>query len=120
MEPTERQGSRSSPDQKKRPPSDHMPKLNRRVPPPNIAAALLLIAELVKGAQADPGDRQQLSHLTLQQLADIEVTTVTKEPKEVSRTPAAIYVLTSEDIRRSGATSIPDLLRLVPGVEVAR
>ncbi len=36
------------------------------------------------------------------------------------QTPAAIYVLTQEDIRRSGATTIPELLRLVPGVEVAR
>jgi outer membrane cobalamin receptor len=38
----------------------------------------------------------------------------------VWNTPAAIYVLTQEDIRRSGATTIPELLRLVPGVEVAR
>lgn len=38
----------------------------------------------------------------------------------MQRTPAAIYVLTQDDIRRSGATSIPELLRMVPGVEVAR
>jgi iron complex outermembrane recepter protein len=36
------------------------------------------------------------------------------------KTPAAIYVITQEDIRRSGATSIPEALRLAPGVEVAR
>ena len=48
------------------------------------------------------------------------MTTQSKEPTQVWDTPAAIYVLTGEDIRRSGVTSIPDALRLVPGVNVAR
>jgi iron complex outermembrane receptor protein len=58
--------------------------------------------------------------LSLEQLGNTEVTTVSKEPVKVARTPAAIYVITQEDIRRSGATSIPEALRLAPGVEVAR
>ncbi len=58
--------------------------------------------------------------MTLEQLGNIEVTTVSKEPKEVWKTPAAIYVITQDDIRRSGATNIPEALRLAPGVEVAR
>jgi len=62
----------------------------------------------------------QLSHLSLEQLGNTEVTTVSKEPTMIIRTPTAIYVLTQEDIRRSGATSIPEVLRRVPGVEVAR
>ncbi len=61
-----------------------------------------------------------LAQLSMAQLGDLEVTTASKEPEQVWRTPAAIYVLTQEDIRRSGATSIPEALRLVPGVEVAR
>src|SRR6267154_1563105 len=61
-----------------------------------------------------------LKQLSLEQLGNVEVTTASKEPVTIARTPAAVYVLTSEDIRRSGATSIPDALRLVPGVEVAR
>jgi iron complex outermembrane receptor protein len=61
-----------------------------------------------------------LKALTLSQLGEIEVTTQSKEPTEVWNTPAAIYVLSSEDIRRSGVTSVPDALRLVPGVSVAR
>ena len=60
---------------------------------------------------------QDLKSLTLEQLGNIEVTTQSKEPTQVWDTPAAIYVLTGEDIRRSGATSIPDALRLVPGGE---
>lgn len=62
----------------------------------------------------------QLKQLSLAQLGDVEVTTVAKLPEEVWETPAAVSVLTQDDIRRSGATSIPELLRLVPGVDVAR
>lgn len=58
--------------------------------------------------------------MSLEQLGNIEVTTASKEPEEVWNTAAAIYVLTNDDIRRSGATTIPDALRLVPGVEVAQ
>lgn len=50
----------------------------------------------------------------------MEVTTKSKAPEQVWKTAAAIYVITQDDIRRSGATSIPEALRLVPGVEVAR
>jgi len=73
-------------------------------------------------AQADSGQTSpsSLKKLSLEQLGNLEVTTVSKEPEEIQRTSAAIYVLTQEDIRRSGATSIPEVLRLVPGVEVAR
>jgi iron complex outermembrane receptor protein len=60
----------------------------------------------------------QLKELCLKQLGNVEVITASKEPEEVWDTPAAIYVLTQEDIRRSGATSIPEVLHLVPGVEV--
>src|SRR5215472_4218108 len=67
-----------------------------------------------------PVPAQQLKQLSLAQLGDVEVTTASKEPEELWQTPAAITVLTQDDIRRSGATSIPELLRLVPGVNVAR
>jgi iron complex outermembrane receptor protein len=84
---------------------------------------LLLVSSLVSSGWADETDHDSgspLKHLSLQQLGDVEVTTASKEPEQVWRTPAAIYVLTQDDIRRSGATSIPEVLRLVPGVEVAR
>jgi iron complex outermembrane receptor protein len=67
------------------------------------------------------GDSQsQLKSLSLEQLGEVEITTVSKQPEEVWQTPAAVFVVTEDDIRRSGATTIPELLRLVPGVEVAR
>ncbi len=63
---------------------------------------------------------EQLKSLTLEQLGNIEVTTVTKEPEVIWKTPAAIFVITQQDIQRSGATTIPQALRLAPGVEVAQ
>jgi len=61
-----------------------------------------------------------LKSLSLEQLGDVEVISVSKDPQQVLKTPAAIFVITQEDIRRSGATSLPEALRLAPGVEVAR
>jgi len=71
-------------------------------------------------SDSDQKPIQDLNHLSLEELGNVEVTTVSKEPEQVWQTPAAIYVITQEDIRRSGATSIPEILRLAPGVEVAR
>jgi iron complex outermembrane receptor protein len=62
----------------------------------------------------------ELKSLSLEQLGEVQITTVSKQPEELWQTPAAVYVVSAEDIRRSGATTIPELLRLVPGVEVAR
>src|SRR5712671_2945400 len=74
-------------------------------------------AAALDNTQETPG---QLKRLSLEQLGNVEVTTLSKEPEQVWRTPAAIYVITQEDIRRSGATNVPDILRLAPGVEVAQ
>src|SRR5579885_824620 len=78
------------------------------------------IVECAASPGPDPASGNALKQLSLEELGNIEVTTVSKEPEEVWKTPAAVYVLTKEDIRRSGATSIPEALRLVPSVEVER
>ena len=67
-----------------------------------------------------PDNPANLKKLSLEELSAIEVTTPSKEPTPAFRSPVAIYVITGEDIRRSGATSIPEALRLAPGVEVER
>jgi iron complex outermembrane receptor protein len=64
--------------------------------------------------------QDQLKQLSLEQLGDVEVTSKSKAPEQVWKTAAAVYVITQDDIRRSGATTIPDALRLAPGVEVAQ
>ncbi len=71
-------------------------------------------------SQSNQNSPDDLKDLSLEQLGNVQVTTTSKEPEDVWKTPAAIYVITQEDIRRSGATSIPEILRLAPGVEVAR
>jgi iron complex outermembrane receptor protein len=89
-----------------------------------VISFLLLITTAVESrgdsSQQDQSTPGRLTQVSLEELGQIEVTTASKEPVKASRTPAAIYVITQEDIRRSGATSIPEALRLAPGVEVAR
>jgi len=61
-----------------------------------------------------------LTSQSIQDLMNLEVTSVSKTEEKLSRTAAAVFVITPEDIRRSGATNIPDLLRMVPGMDVAQ
>lgn len=61
-----------------------------------------------------------LADLSLEELLKLNVTSVSKKSQNIQDAAAAVYVLTNEDIRRSGATSIPEVLRLVPGLHVAR
>jgi iron complex outermembrane receptor protein len=61
-----------------------------------------------------------LTELTLEDLMNIRVTSTSRRPQSVAESAAAVFVITQEDIRRSGVTSIPEALRMVPGVQVAR
>ncbi len=65
-------------------------------------------------------DSPALSSLSFEQLSQIQVTAVSKRAEPLDNIPAAISVLTSDDILRSGATRIPEALRYVPGLEVAQ
>ena len=72
-------------------------------------------------ASAYPNQQvENLKQMTLEQLAQVQVTTPNKAPESAFTIPAAIYVLTGEQILRAGVLNIPDALRLVPGVEVAQ
>ena len=61
-----------------------------------------------------------LTELPLEDLMKIAITSASKRPETLFDTPAAAFVITSDDIRRSGALSIPEALRLAPGIQVAR
>ena len=63
---------------------------------------------------------RDLTQFSLEDLMNVQVTSVSKKEQKLAKTGAAIFVITQEDIRRSGATNIPDLLRMVPGVDVAQ
>jgi len=61
-----------------------------------------------------------LKKLSVEELMDIEVTSVSKHPEKLSEAASAIQVVTQEDIRRSGASSIPEALRLADNLDVAQ
>lgn len=75
---------------------------------------------LLSSQVAQANNESDSFELSLQELLQVEVTSVSKQPQALSKAPAAIYVITSDDIRRSGATSIPQALRDVPGLHVAQ
>src|SRR5260370_20584488 len=78
------------------------------------ACAAWLIGNL--GAQRVGAPTDDLTKLGVDELFSIEVTSVGRKAQAVSKAPAAVFVLTAEDVRRSGATSIPEALRWVPGM----
>ncbi|MBI3804695.1 MAG: TonB-dependent receptor [Nitrospirae bacterium] len=89
-----------------------------------ILSAFLTIFSLSFASAQEAGHfvepQRPLTELSLEELMNVEVVTYSKRPEKWFDTPAAIYVITQEDLRRSGVTNIPDALRLAPGVEVAR
>ncbi|MDL1964492.1 MAG: TonB-dependent receptor plug domain-containing protein, partial [Deltaproteobacteria bacterium] len=72
------------------------------------------------GAKAATIVSTDLTELSLEELMNIEITSVSKKPEKLADAAAAIFVITQEDIRRSGVTCIPEALRMVPGINVAR
>ena len=71
-------------------------------------------------AQEEDGQDDGLFDLSLEDLLSVEVTSVAKRAQPLHDAAAAIFVLNQRDIRRSGASSLPEALRLVPGLHVAR
>jgi iron complex outermembrane receptor protein len=87
------------------------------------AAANGQTAKDTESKQASPSANSpqgDLTQVSIENLMNMEVTSVSKKEQKLSRAAAAIFVITQEDIRRSGTKSIPDLLRIVPGVDVAQ
>lgn len=85
-------------------------------------AGLLLSFWIAAGLHplpAYPAD-DPLFDLNLAEVLDLEITSVSKKPQTVSKAAAAIHVITADDIRRSGASSIPEALRMAPGIQVAQ
>jgi iron complex outermembrane recepter protein len=66
------------------------------------------------------GQSPSLADLTIEDLMQIRVTSVSRRDQRAADVAAAVYIITQDDIRRSGLTSLPALLRLVPGAQVAQ
>src|SRR5919201_490067 len=79
--------------------------------------AAVSLTSSVAVAQTPAAD---LSTISLEDLMNIQITSASRKEQRAADTAAAVYVITRTDIRRSGMTSLPELLRLVPGVQVAQ
>ena len=79
-----------------------------------------LLAIISPGIFAQDEGVTTYKKLSLQELMDLEVTSVSRRPEKLSDTASAIQVVTGDDIRRSGATSIPEALRLASNLSVAQ
>ncbi|MCA9472984.1 MAG: TonB-dependent receptor [Nitrospirales bacterium] len=75
---------------------------------------------LARAESIDDAGDLDLTTLSLEELMEIQVTSLGKKQQKLVQTTAAVYVITHEDIRRSGVTSIPEALRMAPGVQVGR
>lgn len=84
---------------------------------PFLLSGFLLTLTLARATEVlDPA----LTSLDLNEVLDLEITSVSKKPQTLSRAAAAVYVITGDDIRRMGAQNLPDALRMAPGVQVAQ
>lgn len=78
------------------------------------------IATIEGEERSGGGGPAEYKKLTMEELMEIEVTSASRRPQRLTETPSAIQVVGSEDIRRSGATSLPEALRLAPNLQVAQ
>src|ERR1700731_1276091 len=101
--------------------SKHPPSLAAaRIVGRTVLASFMTVFLAANGAAQSQQSVPDVTALSMEDLMNIQVTSVSKRTQKVADAAAAIFVITQEDLRRSGATSIPEALRLVPGLEVAR
>ena len=92
---------------------------DRPLPPFGGALGVTLLAGAMTIAGPGIASDEAFFDLELTEVLQLEITTASKKPQAVSQAAAAVFVLTADDIRRSPATTIPDLLRGVPGIQVS-
>ncbi len=93
---------------------------NHRVIIPGLLISVIVILALLTNGGFCNDIPLNLADLDLEYLMNIEVVSVSKQEEKLSETAAAIFVITADDIRRSGYTNIAEVLRLAPGLHVAR
>ena len=85
-----------------------------------LAAGALLLAARAALAANSPSSPSDLADMSLEQLGDIEITSVSKREQRLADVPASVYVITQEAIRRAGVNTLAEALRLAPNLQVAR
>jgi iron complex outermembrane receptor protein len=81
---------------------------------------LATLSVLMSSSQPCGAAPADITKLSLEELLAVEITSVSKKAEKASDAAAAVFVINQEDIKRSGATNIPDVLRMVPGLQVAQ
>ena len=84
------------------------------------AAVATVLASASASATLMQVSRSDLSDLSLEQLSNVVVTSVSRREEKLSQAAASIYVITAQEIRASGATTLSEALRLAPNLDVAR
>lgn len=84
-----------------------------------VASFIVLSLTLISGA-LHAQEKRDLASVSVDDLMSVEVTSMARKGQKLSDTAAAVFVITQDDIRRSGATSIPEILPIAPGLDVAR
>ncbi len=81
---------------------------------------MVLTAGSSNGAGSEPLSPEELKRLSWEELLDQEVSLVTRKPEKLVHSPSAVQVVSGEDVRRSGATRVPEALRLASNLQVAQ
>ncbi len=93
---------------------------------PRASAVLIATVLAVSGASAQTGYSdvqtiaQDLKRLSIEELSQLDITSVSRRPQKVSETAAAVSVIRADDLRRSGVANLAEAMRLAEGVDVAR
>lgn len=85
-----------------------------------LVIALVLTLATVESHATLAGEPQDIGDLSLEELANIQVTSVSRRPQSLSDAASSIFVITGSEIHRAGATTLPEALRLAPNLQVAR
>jgi iron complex outermembrane receptor protein len=88
----------------------------------HASLSILALALLLHGGNAPAQTLavKDLAELSLEELSNVAITSVSKRAERLSEAPASVFVITADDIRRSGVTSLPEALRLAPNLQVSR
>jgi len=101
--------------------SSPFPRFTRRGPTSLIllGAAVASLGGVAMASTTNSEDLEDLSELSLEELLNIEVTIATRSEVSLSEVPGAVYVITGDELRRSGHTSVQEAMRMVPGMYVS-
>jgi iron complex outermembrane receptor protein len=85
-----------------------------------VIVSALLVSTASTATLAQTVSTGDLARASLEELMNIKITSAERKEQRADEVPAAVYVITQDDIRRSGMTKLPEIFRLVPGMQVAQ